>query len=264
MTYLPKTSCLFISAYRREKLDTYYDEEIKSREEYNQQNKGLFDKEKLTEKTSVLNSDKVHYMKLETSSNLTQHSSFPWEVYFDNMQHLEDKKMKKGKSLLMFPNGFQMSAFDETFGEDYNYHLDDVPGLLDTVIHSFTFRKKFSNPGKNVLTDIAHDYRMNNPKKFKNKKDITFVGIHQRRGDHLSFQEEGKIGHLSAGYFLEAMEIFRERFRRVVFVYVSDDLEWGRKKLERRIKSKDFYIAGSLQDPNLKGEDFIYIILFIV
>ena len=147
-----------------------------------------------------------------------------------------------------------MSAFDETFGEDYNYHMDDVPGLLDTVMNAFTFRGDFINPAKSVLRNIAHEYRENHPKKFKKKTDITFVGIHQRRGDHVSFRDEGNIDELGASYFLEAMEMYREKFKRVVFVYVSDDLEWGIEKLEKRIKTKDFFIGGSLQDPTLKGE----------
>ena len=103
--------------------------------------------------------------------------------------------------------------------------------------------------------NIAHEYRENHPKKFKKKKDITFVGIHQRRGDHVSFRDEGNIDELGASYFLESMEMFREKFKRVVFVYVSDDLEWGIQKLEKRIKTKDFFIGGSLQDPTLKGEN---------
>ena len=74
-------------------------------------------------------------------------------------------------------------------------------------------------------------------------------------GDHITLRNEHNIEKLGASYFLESMEIFRQKFKRVVFVYVSDDLEWGREKLERRIKSKDFFIAGSLQDPNLKGKN---------
>ena len=72
------------------------------------------------------------------------------------------------------------------------------------------------------------------PKKFRKKKDIVFVGIHQRRGDHLLYQEEGGIITLDAGYFLEAMEMYREKFKRVVFIYVSDDLQWGKDKLGNR------------------------------
>ena len=63
------------------------------------------------------------------------------------------------------------------------------------------------------------------------------------------------INELGVSYFLESMELFRKKFKRVVFVFVSDDLEWGRQKLERRIKSKDFFIAGSLQEPTLKGRN---------
>lgn len=50
------------------------------------------------------------------------------------------------------------------------------------------------------------------------------------------------------------MEMFREKFKNVVFVYVSDDLEWGKEKLKKRIKTQDFFIAGSLQNENLKGK----------
>ena len=217
--------------------------------------KSPFNKEKPIEKSSITHSNRYYYVKLEIGSNLTEHSSFPWEIYFDDMHHLEETKLKKGKSFLMFPNGLLMAAFDETFGENYNYHMDDVPGFLENVLRSFTFRREFSEPARYALLNIASLYRRNNPKKFRKKKDITFIGIHQRRGDHIALRDEHNIDELAPSYFLESMEMFRQKFKRVVFVYVSDDLEWGREKLERRIKSKDFFIAGSLQDPNLKGNN---------
>ena len=150
-----------------------------------------------TDKTSILNSDKLLYMKMDLSSNQTQYSSFPWEIYFDNMHHLEETKMLKGKALLMFPNGLLMSAFDETFGEDYNYHMDDVPGLLDTVINAFTFRENFSNPARAVLKSIAHHYRKNNPKKchdcgktFHRKDNLDrHVKIHQKENSQESCKD---------------------------------------------------------------------------
>ena len=36
---------------------------------------------------------------------------------------------------------------------------------------------------------------------------------------------------LEAGYFLEAMDMYRAKYKRVVFLYVSDDIEWARTKL---------------------------------
>ena len=52
---------------------------------------------------------------------------------------------------------------------------------------------------------------------------------------------------LEPGYFLEAMEMFRERYKRVVFIYVSDDMKWAEEKILPRLKTKDFFLAGLLQ-----------------
>ena len=81
------------------------------------------------------------------------------------------------------------------------------------------------------MKKIAADFKKNHPKKFKKRKDITFVGVHHRRGDHLFFQQEGDIPTLDVGYFLESMEMYRQKYKRVVFVYVSDDIEWAKNKL---------------------------------
>ena len=51
----------------------------------------------------------------------------------------------------------------------------------------------FSDPAQGTLMNIATDFKKQNPKKFKKKKDITFVGVHNRRGDHLNFQKEGEM-----------------------------------------------------------------------
>ena len=103
----------------------------------------MFSKEKGTEKESILHSDERYFMKLETNSTQTQHSSFPWEVYFDDMHHLEEEENKRGKAFILFPNGFLMIAFDESFGEDLfkEKSADEVPGFIDSVVHAFTFRK---------------------------------------------------------------------------------------------------------------------------
>ena len=84
------------------------------------------------------------------------------------------------------------------------------------------------------MKKIAIDFQKNNTKKFKKRKDITFVGVHHRRGDHLLFQQEGDIATIDVGYFLESMEIFREKYKRVVFVYVSDDIAWAKEKLGKK------------------------------
>ena len=80
------------------------------------------------------------------------------------------------------------------------------------------------------------------------------MGIHNRRTDHLGFQKEGGYVPIEAGYFIEAMEMFRSKYPRTVFVFVSDDLQWARQKLIPRIKTKDFYLAGFLQNSTFASD----------
>ena len=124
-------------------------------------------------------------------------------------------------------------------------------GVVDFAVDSFQFRNEILYASEENLQFIAEHFKKENPKKFRKKTDITFVGIHNRRGDHLDYQKEGGYVTLDPGYFLNAMESFREKYKRVVFVYVSDDMDWGKQKIKKRLKTKDFYLAGSLIDPQL-------------
>ena len=40
---------------------------------------------------------------------------------------------------------------------------------------------------------------------------------------------------------MDAMEYFNDEYDNVVFVYTSDDMDWGRKKLS---KSKNIFFVG--------------------
>ena len=72
---------------------------------------------------------------------------------------------------------------------------------------------------------------------FKNrKKETVFVGIHSRRTDHLDYEVNRlKLIPLQPSYFLDAIDMFRRKFPKkkfnLAFIYVSDDLEWGRKMI---------------------------------
>ena len=52
------------------------------------------------------------------------------------------------------------------------------------------------------------------------------------------------------GYFRDAMDYFREEFDNVLFLYVSDDMEWGRRNL-RSLGRGDLFFAGG----RTAGED---------
>ena len=35
-----------------------------------------------------------------------------------------------GKAYILYPNGMLMKTYDDTFGEDINYYMDDIPGTM--------------------------------------------------------------------------------------------------------------------------------------
>ena len=117
-------------------------EEKISREKGGEEKNDLFKKQKGTSRVSILNSNEVYEMRVNISSSSKDHSSFPWENYMEDMHQLEKKENKNGKSFILYPNGFLMSAFDDTFGEDFQYYMDDIPGLVEFTVKAFTFRKE--------------------------------------------------------------------------------------------------------------------------
>ena len=86
----------------------------------------------------------------------------------------------------------------------------------------------------------------------KKPEKITYVGIHNRRTDYLEFRRK-RLGldNLYEDYFEDAMEYFRDEYwdTTVVFVYVSDDMKWGRRNLK---DSKNLFFLGlSIFSPNM-------------
>ena len=65
-------------------------------------------------------------------------------------------------------------------------------------------------------------------------KELVFVGVHARRGDHLSswLQKfpDSLIGKFEAKYFNHAMDMFRNKYNngitKVIFIATSDDVDW--------------------------------------
>ena len=77
-------------------------------------------------------------------------------------------------------------------------------------------------------------------------KQVTYVGIHNRRTDYLEFRRKHlKLKKLYKEYFEDAMDYFMEEYGpNVAFIYVSDDMKWGRRKLSRLPHSKNLFFLG--------------------
>lgn len=84
---------------------------------------------------------------------------------------------------------------------------------------------------------------------------LSFVGIHHRRTDITAFSKAAfDEKPFKKSYFYDAMEFFREDYAPTAFLYVSDDPEWGKKKLKN--KHKDLFFVG-------KGMIFPHFRLFV-
>ena len=61
--------------------------------------------------------------------------------------------------------------------------------------------------------------------------------------DYLKYAEsELDLKPLKRSYFRDAMDYFREEYGQVVFLWVSDDMEWAKKNIKN--KDRDIYFVG--------------------
>ena len=72
---------------------------------------------------------------------------------------------------------------------------------------------------------------------------LLFFEIYFRRTDYIKYAaDKYNLKPFKKSYFKDAMEYFKEEFDNVVFLWISDDMEWGRKNFKTR---KDIFFMGS-------------------
>ena len=178
------------SEERRETVLKYVEEETLKRN--NKQSR------KSSNIVSVFHSSEMYKIEYEPGNKSLQHSSFPWTPFTRSSSDLLRRNEQYGKAYIFFPAGFLFSTFDDMFDEDSP--LDTVPGLMEFTIKSFQFKKIYVDKCQDHLHLIKNKIK----KRRKNKiKDVLFIGIHNRRSDHLHLQKEGGWITLEAGYFIE-------------------------------------------------------------
>ena len=77
---------------------------------------------------------------------------------------------------------------------------------------------------------------------------ITYIGMHNRRSKEFNeyFKKQNNKKPLKKGYFYDAMDEMRGSYDNVAFLYVSDDMAWGRKNIKD--KENDLYFVGQDDD----------------
>ena len=158
------------------------------------------------------------------------YDKLPYELYYKDINDvLTDKSYRNGRVIYLFPNMYRNAGQYDGYST-YSHIPTDIHerllrSMARTVRKSLKFRPEIVSRVTEIFDDVAKQLDAK-------KKDITFIGVHNRRTDHLEYLKQ-KGGHkpLKAKYFKEKMDEYREDYDNVVFMYVSDDMEWGMKKL---------------------------------
>ena len=149
----------------------------------------------------------VLHVKPDIDDELLSYSSFGWQEFPQDLKHVE----KRGKAYIVYPHGFTLDVLDQILGEDSHETISDLEIFS---LKAFTFKKELRDTSDENLRTIGNHFREKNLKLFKKKRDITYVGVHHRRGDHIAYQKEKNMSPLEPGYFLEAMDMYRDKYKR--------------------------------------------------
>ena len=160
----------------------------------------------------------------------------------------------------MYP-GNKIKPFDTNSNINTYTNENDVFGefkdFSDAFFQRLQLKDKFVKKAKKILSLInkSHQKKHKITEIENNSKSVQsnyiYVGIHCRRTDHLEYQKKHNMRPLDVMYYLDAMHLYRQHFKkehkdkRLVFVFVSDDPQWGKEKLLNRVKERDLYFGGS-------------------
>ena len=178
--------------------------------------------------TVIEKMDAFGYTEADDTECDVDDNNVSFEYFTGHFSSLDKTENKRGKLIIFhpYPLGYSIGNFPV---KNRDQIIKDVNIPITFVRENFQFHDHFMSWSLEVLKKTEKDFRRR--KKMKKKASVTFIGIHNRRGDHLADQVKEGVGELLPGYFLGGMDFFRDRYKNVIFLYVSDDMDWGRMRL---------------------------------
>ncbi|XP_078090761.1 galactoside alpha-(1,2)-fucosyltransferase 2-like [Mustelus asterias] len=141
----------------------------------------------------------------------------PWKNY-----HLSDWMDEKYKNILGDHIRFSGYPCSWTF-----YHH-----IRKEILREFSFHEFITEEVNSCLRNITSPLQ-----------NITYVGIHVRRGDYVHVMPKVWKGVIADRNYLEqAMFYFRNKYKDVVFIVMSNGLDWCRKNIDA--SKGDIYFLG--------------------
>ncbi|XP_069804009.1 galactoside alpha-(1,2)-fucosyltransferase 2-like [Dendropsophus ebraccatus] len=136
-------------------------------------------------------------------------------------------------------------------------HIEDKYVSLDGWPCSFTFYHHIKHE---ILREFTfHDFIKEESNAYLEKirgdrKNVTFVGVHVRRGDYVHFMPNTWKGVVAdKGYLHKATDYFRKKYQNPLFVVTSNGMDWCKENIDNSLG--DVHFAGDGQEGS-PGRDF--------
>ena len=100
--------------------------------------------------------------------------------------------------------------------------LDLYPKYFNILKGTFRFNEKYQHKASNFINKIKRKVNYKNP---------ILVSLHVRRRDHKYTFNGGGDTTLTKRYYQNAMQLALDLYEQVVFIVVSDELEWCKDNL---------------------------------
>ena len=132
--------------------------------------------------------------------------AYPVVVTVDKVEH--------SNGSIIPPNFFQLPTY--------------ITHLLSEIRQFFQFKEHIIDESQRPLHSAS-----------RGMKNVTYVGVHVRRTDFtLYLRLKYNASPVKPDNFLRQMNVFRNKYQRVVFVVVSDDPKW----FERDVRGDDVVV----------------------
>ncbi|XP_069803424.1 galactoside alpha-(1,2)-fucosyltransferase 2-like [Dendropsophus ebraccatus] len=105
--------------------------------------------------------------------------------------------------------------------------------IREEILKEFTFHDSIKDEANSHL------------KKLKGTKvNVTYVGVHVRRGDYMKVMAKERMGVIAGkSYLQQAMDYFRQKYANPLFVVTSNGMDWCRKNIDNTLG--DVYFVGN-------------------
>ncbi|KAJ6651684.1 hypothetical protein lerEdw1_020719, partial [Lerista edwardsae] len=111
--------------------------------------------------------------------------------------------------------------------------------ICQEILQEFSFHDHIKEEANQYLLSLSGQHQ-----------DVTFVGVHVRRGDYVRVMPRIWKGVVAdRGYPEKAMDYFREKYSNAIFVVTSDEMEWCKENMNDSMGDVCFAFDGRESSP---------------